>query len=356
MCFTDQSFGLENTDWSSSPAPINEPPLCANTTSCPNSLSSSLYNVIWGTRNPVLSEPLLRGTTWNATGGGDGSVTSTSHYLGLQLVRVPAFPSGVLAAAVQSDIALAGTPGDEWGTGTRTTWWVRNVGPVKIVFDHVDGSVTTVQLNATNLKAGRSLPDANYFPMKQGTVHTYRWTNSKHLPTAEVETVTTKQVVNRSASFIVKSKSGPIKAAADYVFTIRLDGLRNTFGSTSGATLLKFPAPGHGRHFFNPFDMMIYGFNPVMPAYPSAGTTWRSGNAYDMKTFGVTGSSAVLGVRSVHVPAGTYQALVVRSTLTQPHHAFGSGVRTMWFAPNVGLVKLVFRHRDGSTSDVEMTK
>jgi hypothetical protein len=31
-------------------------------------------------------------------------------------------------------------------------------------------------------------------------------------------------------------------------------------------------------------------------------------------------------------------------------------VRTMWFAPGRGLVKLVFKHRDGSTSLVQLIK
>jgi hypothetical protein len=40
--------------------------------------------------------------------------------------------------------------------------------------------------------------------------------------------------------------------------------------------------------------------------------------------------------------------------LTQPGFKFGSGTRTMWFAPDVGLVKLVFKHGDGSVSTVEL--
>jgi hypothetical protein len=56
------------------------------------------------------------------------------------------------------------------------------------------------------------------------------------------------------------------------------------------------------------------------------------------------------------VPAGTFQALAVRSTLTQAGFPFGSGTRTAWFSPKRGLVKLVFAHRDGSTSTVVLTK
>ena len=56
------------------------------------------------------------------------------------------------------------------------------------------------------------------------------------------------------------------------------------------------------------------------------------------------------------MPAGTFNALVVRSTLTQDGYKYGSGARTSWFAPNKGLVKLVFRHADGSVSTVQLLR
>jgi hypothetical protein len=64
----------------------------------------------------------------------------------------------------------------------------------------------------------------------------------------------------------------------------------------------------------------------------------------------------VLGIQTVHVPAGTFRALAVRSTLRQAGFPFGSGTRTSWFAPGRGLVKLVFQHGDGTVSDVELLK
>ncbi len=64
----------------------------------------------------------------------------------------------------------------------------------------------------------------------------------------------------------------------------------------------------------------------------------------------------MLGTRTVRVPAGRYRNTVaIRSRLRQANHAFGSGTRTMYFAPGVGLVKITFRHSDGSTSTVEKT-
>lgn len=357
MCFEDQNYGLVNTNWSGDTPPINEPPLCTTTTTqCANSLGSVLYDVIWGSRNPVVSEPLLQGTTWNATGGGDGSVTSQNQYLGLQKVKVPAFPNGILAAAVRSQIALAGTPGDDYGSGTRTTWWGYGVGPVKMVFDHVDGSVTSAELTSTDLPAPKPPADQDYFPMKVGLSGTYQWTNPKHLKHPEIEKLSVAAAVSGSARVTAKSVSGPIRAAGNYVFSLRLDGLRNTYGSTAGATVLKLPKLGHGVHFFTPVDLMTYGFNPVLPAYPVTKTTWKSGNARDFQVYGVTGSSTVVGVRTVKVPAGRFQALEVRSVLTQKGHPYGSGVRTMWFSPTRGLVKLVFRHRDHSVSTVQLLK
>ena len=146
------------------------PSLCApaSGSACPNSLGSVLYDVIWGGRSPVLSEPLLQGLSWGSRGGADGSVSSTNDYLGLRRVTVPAFPHGVTAAVVRSQITLAGTPGDDYGSGTRTIWWVRGVGPVKLELDHVDGSVTRAQLLRTNQAAAAVLPDQDFFPLRLG--------------------------------------------------------------------------------------------------------------------------------------------------------------------------------------------
>jgi hypothetical protein len=100
---------------------------------------------------------------------------------------------------------------------------------------------------------------------------------------------------------------------------------------------------------------MTFGFNPILPAYPVAGTKWGSDpSSRDFSIYGVTGSSRVVGVQSVTVPAGTFRAIVVASVLKQPGFPFGSGTRTSWFAPGKGLVKLVFRHGDRSVSVVEL--
>jgi hypothetical protein len=110
------------------------------------------------------------------------------------------------------------------------------------------------------------------------------------------------------------------------------------------------------RHFFTPYDLMTYGFNPLIPAYPDAQTWANTGTGRDFSIYGVTGTSKILGIQTITVPAGTYKALTVKSELKQAGFPFGSGTRTMYFAPGIGLIKLTFEHNDNSTSTIELTK
>ena len=367
MAFQETTSGLVNTDWQSSPPPPAFPVLCASIAKCGNSVAGVLYQLIWGTRAPVLIDPLIKGATWSSKGGADGDVAGDSQYQGQELVSVPAFPMPVLAAKVRTDITQAGALGDPYGSGVRTVWWVYNVGPVKIEFQHsggTDAPITTSVLTNTNQVPAAPPPDANYFPLVQGKKHTYRWTNPKHLKTPSVQQVTVAQTANNSARVDVKHIKGPIRVAASYGFALRSDGLTNIWAAARAASLATFPKLGPSflpanrrRHFFTPLDLMIYGFNPVMEAYGKPGESWSAAKpSRDYSVFGVTGTTTVVGIKTVKVPAGTYKALAVRSTLAQPGFPFGSGTRTSYFADGVGLVKLVFSHGDGSTSTVELLK
>ena len=50
---------------------------------------------------------------------------------------------------------------------------------------------------------------------------------------------------------------------------------------------------------------MTFGFNPIIPEYPAAGSTWSSDpNSRDFAVYGVNGSTRVVGVQTVKVPKG----------------------------------------------------
>jgi hypothetical protein len=370
VAFQEASYGLINQvppGWESDAPPPHFPKLCAVVSPCGNSLSSTLYMLIWGTQAPLLAEPLVRGTTWAATGGFDGTVASTSRYVGRESVTVPAFPQPVPAAKIRTEITQAGALGDPYGSGIRTVWWVWGVGPVKISFEHsggADAPVGTAMLLETNQTPLFPPADANYFPMDKGKKFRYRWTNTKHMKRPSVQLFTVEETANRSARLNAAHVSGPIRVAGAYGFALRTDGLTNLFALTQAASLAKFPPLGpralprdQRRHFFTPFDLMTYGMNPILTGYPATGDSWTAKRpSRDFSVFGVTGTTRVLGVQRVRVPAGGFSALAVRSTLKQPGFPFGSGTRTSYFAHGKGLVKLVFKHGDGSTSVVQLLR
>ncbi len=367
VSFQDTDSGLNNTDWSSTPPPSNFPILCATAAGCGNSLTSTYYDIIWGSRAPVLKEPLIQGDSWSGSGGAANDVSGVSTYLGQQQVTVPAFAQPVTAAVVRTKVTQAGALGDPYGSGTRTIWWVYGVGPVKVEFDHAGGTgapVTTSVLQTTSLTPEAVPSDLNYFPLTQGLTERYKWTNPKHFKQPEVEQVAIQASLNGTARFTVTSVSGPIRAAGSYGYTTRVSGVTNLWSTAQATTLAslpplgpKFAKPANRRHFFTPLDLMNFGFNPILPAYPKTGVGWTSSpTGTDFNNYGVTGTAKVEGIQKVTVPAGTFQALVVRTTLKQPGFPFGSGTRTCWFAPGKGLVKLVFNHGDGSTSQVVLIK
>lgn len=356
--------GLVVTNWSSTPPPTQFPILCPSASQCANSLAGVHYLLIWGNRSPALIEPLLRGTRWNSLGGGNNDVASASRYLGYELIRVPAFPEGVIASKVETNITQAGALGDPFGSGVRTVWWVRGVGPVHVEFRHAGGEVTLADLMSTNQKPLPAPSDDAYVPFRRGDVSRFRWRNTKHMKKWSRQRVSVAQVVNNTARVDVKSISGPIKLAGSYVFSTRLSGVTNLSAETKAATLSKFPPLGPGgrpqserRHFFTPLDFMTYGFGPVVTAYPAVAQSWASSTgSRDYLVYGVTGTTRILGVADIRVPAGRYKTIVVRSDLKQLGYSYGSGRRTSWFAPGVGLVKLQFAHADGSVSIVERIK
>lgn len=361
MDFRRSALGLVNLNWSSTPPPPQFPILCTDASGCGNSLAGSLYMVIWGSRSPVLAEPLLSGMRWSTLGGANNDVAGDSFYRGVETVVVPAFPAGVRAARIESEITQAGALGDPYGSGVRTVWWVYGVGPIKVDFRHTGGEIGEAVLQETNLKPLTAPPDGNWLPLNRGDKMTFRWKNSKHMRKASRQQFEVTQVVNAAAQVQVKSLSGPIAVSGTYLFSTRLGGIIGLAASTKSATRAKFPGLGprsqpaaKRRRLVTPFDFMSYGFNPVLPDYPARGDTWKSTRGgRDYRVFGVTGSSKVLGIRRVRTPIGRFKALVVQSQLSQPGFRYGSGVRTSWFASGKGLVKLVFRHRDGSVSTID---
>ena len=365
MDFQHTDAGLVNLNYQSTPPPRQYPILCAAAADCGNSLAGSMHLLIWGTRSPVLAEPLLRATRWGSQGGADSDVASDNRYVARERVTVPAFPQGVEAAKVQSRITQAGALGDPFGSGLRTVWWVYGVGPVRIRLDHIGGEVSLAELQRTNRVPLPPPPDANLLPFNRGDTGTLRWRNTRHMKAWSEQRYEVAQVANSTAQVNIKHVKGPIAVAGTYLFSTRVSGITLLSGATRAVTRATFPrlgprgAPEADRlRFYTPFDLMIFGYNPIVPVPAAKGALWRSAReGRDWDLYGVTGSSRVVAKNTrVATPAGTFRTTVIRSRLTQHGYRFGSGTRTTYLAAGRGLVKLVFRHRDGSRSIVERVR
>src|SRR4051794_9239193 len=269
--FQHTDTGLVNTNYSSSQPSPRFPILCAAAAECASSLSAAWYMVIWGTRSPVFAEPMLTGTRWSSLGGASNDVASSNRYLGHVKVKVPAFPAGIEAARVDSDVTQAGAIGDPFGTLTRTVYWVYGVGPVRAILRHASGETSTMDLLETSLKPLPLPTDVNLLPLNSGDKGTFRWRNSKYMKAWSTQSYSVSDVVNSTARVDVKQVSGPLRVAGAYALATRLSGVTLLSGSTQSAAGkgVKFPALGHSRRLVTPIDFMVYGFNPVVPPMPA---------------------------------------------------------------------------------------
>src|SRR5262249_4039997 len=118
---------------------------------------------------------------------------------------------------------------------------------VKMEFDHQGGAgapVTISELQSTTLKPLPTPTSVDYFPTVKGRTLTYRWTNTKHLRTPEVEKLKIDAVVNNTSRFRVVSAKGPIKAKGSYGYSKRVSGVTNLWGNTASASLHPLPPLG----------------------------------------------------------------------------------------------------------------
>ena len=210
----------------------------------------------------------------------------------------------------------------------RTVWWVYGVGPVKTVFDHAGAGLPDHDVGPDEHQSTPTAPppDTRWFPLDEGRRRPYRWTNSKHMKKPSVQEFTTDEVRERLGRVTVKHISGPIRVAGAYGFTTRARTASRTSGRRRNRRRSPASAarPGRCRRtvdatLLTPLDMMVFGFNPIIPA--ASDVRRRRGRrrcpAVTYSIFGVTGTSKVLGVKTVKVPAGTFKALVVQSKLKQ---------------------------------------
>lgn len=179
-----------------------------------------------------------------------------------------------------------------------------------------------------------------YFPLELGNQWVYSWTNSLYTPSPFVETVIVAKEMSGQYTLYARHRcaSGQfqISTASGYQWT--------SYG-TSGCN--PFPVPM--------YMLLYYLYTPenLFPASFQVGSIWSgTGSWYGVPYSGTT--TVVTNTATVLVNGHTYtNCLQIRTVITGPHE-FGAGTRDAWFAPDVGLVKLIYQHEDGSTTTAEL--
>ena len=185
---------------------------------------------------------------------------------------------------------------------------------------------------------------SRYFPLEAGRVYMYRWSNSVYHPDALVETLT----VSRQGVFY-SFDARHAEAEGEFRIEKRTDSLWWGSWGTRGRTPYPIPLYMILSYTIRPTNFLVepltpghswqgvdnYGFDEDHPAYTSVSTVEADGD-------------------TVTVPASTYENCLRVRTDYDSEHSYRAGSRVMWFARDVGLVKLVFNHRDGSVTTAEL--
>ena len=337
VSFQETTAGLLNTDWSSNAPPQNFPILCASPTRCGNSLASIYYNVIWGSRVPVLAEPLLKDTTWSST---RRRRQRRHEHVDVprarRTSRCPRSTSRSRRRRSSSDITQAGALGDPYGSGVRTIWWVYGVGPVKIEFDHAGGASRRSRPRCSRARTRRrSAADRRrLLPAAQGL--------KARVPLDEHEVheegvgagLRGRPGRERLGARHREERSGPIKVAGAYGFTLRNDGLTN-IGAAQVRVALEVPAARaealpkrSGVTSSRRSTSWTTASTRSSPRIRRRPDSWTARRRPRLRGLRRHRQGELLGVQTVKVPAGRFQAIAVRTTLKQNGYKFGSGTRT----------------------------
>ncbi len=146
-----------------------------------------------------------------------------------------------------------------------------------------------------------------------------------------------------------RKADGEHLAHACFQFESSEDLFRLTFQGSKGAT----PEPSHYPtvwSYLSGSHESIFHFSTVL------GTAWKQPGLASSEAL-----SSISGLEVVTVESGTYYECL--KIVTQISHArssvdeakrFINGIRTLWFAPGVGLVKMVYASENGKRTEAEL--
>ena len=186
----------------------------------------------------------------------------------------------------------------------------------------------------------RISPD-RYFPLQVGNQWVYSWTNTLYALSPITETVVVSERIGSQYTLYAyhKQAEGQFKISKTW-------GYRWVSYNTSGWNI-SFPLNLYLllHYLYVPEKLFANSFR-AGDAWESVG--WYGGEKYDGTTTVITTEAMVT------VNGHTFDNCVKIHTIITGSHPFGAGTRDAWFAPDIGLVKLIYNHNDGSITVAEL--
>lgn len=240
--------------------------------------------------------------------------------------------------------------------GTRYLWFAKGVGLVKVRYEHSNGIVTEAELVDYKI-AGESQA---YFPLNIGSTWTYQWKNDYY---NEVFIETARIDINRNTR--EKFKGGlhlAVKIASESGEAL---GERNFYIAKTDAFLgvrqaSSRPSIKSTKPLLYPTSIFSDNISTSWPElfrFPlTVGKTWTEegwSNSYLQTT--------IENYESVKCAAGVFQRCLKHKTVftgaeadTELESSLINGIRYLWFAKGVGLVKMRYEHANGVITEAEL--
>jgi len=135
-----------------------------------------MYMLFSYVRSPTMELfkfPLTKGKTWTQGGRWDARAETTieAH----EAVEVPAgiFPDSLKHKTIITGTQAKAEGGSEFVNGTRYLWFAKDVGLVKMIYEHSNGMTTKAELTKYDVVD----KSEEYLPLKIGNTWTYKWKN-----------------------------------------------------------------------------------------------------------------------------------------------------------------------------------
>lgn len=245
--------------------------------------------------------------------------------------------------------------------GTRYLWFAIGIGIVKMRYEHSNGIVTEAELIDFQI-AGKS---ADLFPLTPGTTWKYRWKDDYYnLPL--IDTITVEPRKPRRAGFplkaIVTSESGEKKGEGRFeILKSRLYLEIVVGGGSHGGHEGREMVTGSSSIFS---DHLSAIWNKLLEYPLTIGKTWEQEGMYSS-----TVQSTLVSYETVEIGMGKFHECLKQKSVfsgavtdsgadedTLQRIAMINGVRYIWYAKGVGIVKMRYEHSNGVTTEAELAE